>query len=223
MYQDMSVIVEFTIDSEDFQLGEVLSGTPSMDLELERVVPMGPMIMPFIWATGDAHETFEKGVRDHSAVNAFFALDTVEDSALYRIEWEGEPTDLIEGIAAADAVVLEARGNKQWTFRLRFPDHDKLSRFHNFIRNHDIPIHIDRTYTLTETTGRSHRFDLSQEQREALVLATREGYFATPRETGLEALAEHLGISEQAVSNRIRRGNEKILHQVLLTPTRDPS
>ena len=217
----MSVILEFTIDSEDFQLGEVLSGTPSIHLELERIVPTGPMIMPFIWATGDSHDAFETQVQAHPAVKELLALDTVSDSALYRIEWQGEPTDLIEGIAAADAVVLEARGNATWTFRLRFPDHDKLSLFHNFILEHGISIHIDRTYTLSETTERGHRFDLSQEQREALVLATRRGYFATPREVGLDALAEELGISEQAVSNRIRRGNEKILRQVLLTSASD--
>ncbi|UTF52965.1 helix-turn-helix domain-containing protein [Natronosalvus rutilus] len=217
----MSVILEFTIGSEDFQLGEVLSGTPNMHLELERIVPTGPMIMPFIWATGDSHDAFEAQVQAHPAVKEFLALDTVEESALYRIVWTDDPTDLIEGIAEADAVVLDARGNEQWTFRLRLPDHDKLSLFHNFILEHDLPIHIDRTYTLTETTERGHRFNLSQEQREALVLAARRGYFATPRETGLDALAEELDISEQAVSNRIRRGNEKILQQVLLTSASD--
>ncbi|MEA5387575.1 bacterio-opsin activator domain-containing protein [Haloarculaceae archaeon H-GB11] len=171
----MSVILEFTIDSQDFKLGEVLSGSPTMHLELERIVPTGPMIMPFIWATGDGHDEFEAHVQAHPAVKEARALDKVGDSSLYRIEWTDDPTDLIEGIAAADAVVLEAHGNEQWTFRLRFPDHEKLSVFHNFVLEHDFSIHIDRTYTLTETTERGHRFDLSQEQREALVLATRRG------------------------------------------------
>ena len=221
VWRDVSVILEFTIESADFQLGEVLSGTPNMHLELERIVPTGPMIMPFVWATGESHDEFEAQVQAHPAVKRFLALDTVEDSALYRVVWNDDPTDLIEGIATAEAVLLEARGNDEWTFRLRFPDHDKLSLFHNFILEQDIPIHIDRTYTLTETTERGHRFDLSQEQREALVLATRRGYFATPRDVGLDALAEELGITEQAVSNRIRHGNEKILRQVLLTSASD--
>ncbi|WP_435345792.1 helix-turn-helix domain-containing protein [Haloarchaeobius sp. HRN-SO-5] len=217
----MSVILEFTVDSEDFQLGTVLSGTPNMSLEIERIVPTGTMIMPFVWATGEDHEAFEDSVQAQPAVKEFLALDRVGDSALYRIEWQDGSTDLIEAIAEADAVVLEARRDRKWTFRLRFPDHDRLSRFHNFILEHDVPIHIDRTYTLTETTERGHRFDLSQEQREALVLATRRGYFATPRETSLADLAEELGISEQAVSNRIRRGNEKILRSVLLSSVSD--
>jgi predicted DNA binding protein len=49
------------------------------------------------------------------------------------------------------------------------------------------------------------------------VLALRRGYFATPSEVELADLADDLGISRQAVSNRIRRANEKILHKVLLS------
>ncbi|MFP8955355.1 helix-turn-helix domain-containing protein [Natrialbaceae archaeon A-CW3] len=217
----MSVILDFTIDGEQFKLGEVLSDPEPMHFELERIVPTGDMTMPFVWATGENHDAFEEAVQTHPAVSEFLALDFVGDSALYRVEWHDDPTDLIEGIAMADAVVLEAQGNRQWRFRLRFPNHDKLSGFHNFILEHGIPIHIDRTYTLSETTERGHRFDLSHEQREALILAIKRGYFATPRETSLEDIATELEISEQAVSNRIRRGNEKILHQVLLTSARD--
>lgn len=213
----MSVILEFTIDGEGFELGEALSGTPNVHIELERIVPMGNMAMPFIWVTGDNHGHFEAQVKDHPAVLSIVPLDTVDASILYRVEWKAEPTDLIEGIAASEAVVLEASGDGEWTFRLRFQNHEKLSNFHNFILDQKLSIHIVRTYTLSETTERAHRFDLTQQQREALVLAAQQGYFTTPRETSLDVLAEKLGISEQAVSNRIRRGTEKILHQVLLS------
>lgn len=213
----MSVILEFTIPATDFQLGEVLSGPTEMELELERLVPTGNMIMPFIWATGRNHDAFAGNVRSKSRIHEFMELDTVGESRLYRIEWENPPTDLITGISQSDAVLLEAHGTDDWVFRLRFPDHEKLSEFHNYIIEHDIPIHVERTYTLTEKTEHGHRFDLSQEQREALVLALRAGYFDTPSETTLDELAEELGISRQALSNRIRRGNENVLRAALLS------
>jgi predicted DNA binding protein len=50
------------------------------------------------------------------------------------------------------------------------------------------------------------------------VLALRHGYFDTPRETTLEELAVELDISRQALSERIRRGNERLLRQSLPTP-----
>jgi predicted DNA binding protein len=217
----MSVILEFTIGREGFPLGEVLAGQPGMSLEIERIVPTGTQIMPFVWATGSDHESFENVVRNSPLVGELLALDRVDESGLYRIEWEESPVGLIRGIAETDATVLEATGDEEWVFRLRFIDHDKLSQFHNYCTEHDITIHIERMYTLTEDPMQRHQFDLSHEQREALVLALRRGYFATPREASLDDLASELGISRQALSDRIRRGNEKILRTSLLSSITD--
>ena len=212
----MSVILEFSIPAADFQLGEVLSTVPGMELELERIVPTGELIMPFVWATGEDHERFVDEVRSQSRVRGFVELDRIGDSALYRIDWQDPPTDLIVGISRSEAVLLEARGLENWTFRLRFPDHGRLSNFHNYIIEHEIPVHIDRTFTLTESTENGHRFDLSPEQREALVMALRRGYFDTPSGATLDVLATELGITRQALSNRIRRANKKVLEESLL-------
>lgn len=213
----MSVILEFSIPGQEFTLGQVLAGPPALHCELERIVPTGDMTMPFVWVTGDDHEAFAEHVREHDSVEELLVLDTVDGSGLYRIEWSKEPTDLIEGIARTDAAVLQAFGNETWEFRLRFPNHDGLSEFHNYIIERGIPCHIERTYTLTETGKSGYRFGLSQTQREALLLALRHGYFATPSEVTLDELADKLNISKQALSDRIRRGNEQVLREVLLT------
>lgn len=217
----MSVILEFTIAPEDFRLGQVLEGPSEMQFELERIVPTGYMVMPFVWVTGDDQAAFEEHVRTNPAVKELLVLDKLGDSGLYRIEWEESPMNLIEAIAEADASVLEARGNGDWVFRLRFNNHDKLSQFHNSIIDQGIPLHIDRTYTLSEATDHGHRFDLTQDQREALLLALERGYFATPREMTLDDLADELGISRQALSSRIRRANEKVLRGALLSSVAD--
>jgi len=173
--------------------------------------------MPFVWATGADHEAFGAKVRDQPMVRELHVLDRVGDSGLYRIEWEEQPTDPIEAISNSDAVVLEARGTSSWVFRLRFPDHDRLSTFHNYVVERGVDLHVERTYTLGEETERGHRFGLTQEQREALVLALRRGYFETPRAVSLDDLAAELDVTRQAVSNRIRRGNRKVLRATLLS------
>lgn len=218
---DVSVLLEFTIDADAFQLGRVLAPPPGMSLELERIVPTGSMIMPFVWAIGDEYHTFEERVRSHPAIRSLTSLDRFEDHGLYRLEWHGSPTDLVAAFERFEAVILEARGDDTWKFRLRFPTHDNLSAFHSAVRDQDIPIRVDRTYTLIEPLGREQTFDLTPEQREALVLALRRGYFASPSEVQLDELAGELGISRQAISKRIRRGNEEILESVLLSSGTD--
>jgi hypothetical protein len=47
---------------------------------------------------------------------------------------------------------------------------------------------------------------LTGAQREAIRVAADRGYFKVPREVSLKEIAEQLGVSEQAVSQRLRRG-----------------
>jgi len=213
----MSVVLEFSIPAQEFTLGRALAGPPAMHCELERIVPTGDMMMPFVWVTGDDHEAFAERVREHDSVAVVEIRDTVGERALFRIEWAAESTDLVDGIARTDAVVLQALGNETWEFRLRFSDHDSLSGFHDYIVEHDVPCHIERTYTMAEAGQSGARFGLSPEQREALVLALERGYFATPSEVMLEDIADELDISRQALSDRIRRGNEQVLREALST------
>ena len=218
----MSVLLEFTIRSGQFKLGHVLSGAGDLHFELERIVPTGGYVMPFVWVTtaGDPEEVlraFEERVRESDLVLELLALDRLEDGGLYRIEWEEQTEGLIQGLARTQATVLEAHGNGAWTFRVRFTDHDQLTDSHNYLTDHDITVHIDRTYTFTERGARRRDFGLTNEQREALVLALRRGYFATPSEISLDELAEELDISKQAVSDWIRRANEKMLRPLLLS------
>lgn len=213
----MSVLLNFSIEAEAFQLGRVLDPPAGISLELERVVPMGSIVRPLVWVTGEAYHEFEETVRTHSAVKALTAVDRYGEQGLYRLEWIESPQDLLDLFVQSEAIILEGWGDDTWKFRLRFDDHDKLSTFHNAVVEQGIPIHIERTYTLTGEYEQGHKFDLTPKQREALVVALRQGYFASPSEVELVELADYLGVTRQAVSKRIRLGNEKVLRSVLLS------
>jgi len=47
------------------------------------------------------------------------------------------------------------------------------------------------------------------------VLAYERGYFDTPRETSLEEIAEELGITQQSLSSRLRRGHRRLIKATL--------
>ena len=215
----MSVVLEFSVATDQFRLGDVLSGPPDMRVEVERVVPTGDAVMPCLWVEGDDYASFEENVRDSGDVADLVALDDVDGGVLYRITWHTDPRDIIRGITVAEGTILEAYNEGDWQFHVRFHDHDRLSQFHNYCTEHDIDVHIVRTYTLTDRTASVDRFGLSNEQREALVLGLQNGYFDTPSRVGLDELADELGVSQQAVSNRVRRGTKRVLAEALLSTT----
>jgi predicted DNA binding protein len=62
----------------------------------------------------------------------------------------------------------------------------------------------------------SGRYGLTDQQYDALTAACEAGYFAVPRETDLDELSDDLGISHQALSERIRRGTEALVTETLL-------
>lgn len=220
-YSPVSVIVEFTVANQEFLLGQVLADAPDMRIELERIVPTGSDVIPFLWVYGEDYDTFEQGVRTHERVAELIALDRLKDEVLYRIKWAEEPHSLLEGINDTGGVILEATIDGSWEFKLRFSTHDAVSQFYNFCTDQGITIHLEQVYTLTERTDVAHNFGLSREEHEALLLALDSGYFATPSEANLADLAAELDISEQATSDRIRRGNEKVLREVLLSSAAD--
>ncbi|WP_254537906.1 helix-turn-helix domain-containing protein [Halomarina litorea] len=212
----MSVIAEFSIDSAEFVLGEVLATDPEVRIELERVVPASRRVMPFFWAVGEGRKTFEREVRNSEYVRSLVPLDELTRQTLYKIEWSEEVESLIYGIAEVGATILEAQGDGDWFFRIRFDDHSGLAAFHNYCQRHDISFTLERVYTLEARDSAGFQFDLTDEQREAVVRAVEGGYFDVPRGVTLDDLAAGLGISRQAVSERIRRGVGKVLSSVAL-------
>jgi predicted DNA binding protein len=211
----VSVVAEFHIESSEFLLGTVVGRSDDVEIELERVIPVSERVMPYLWATAPDFAAFEAAVRASDRVDSFVALDRVDDRVLYRVEWAEEIESLVYGFAVTDGTILEAVGRSEWSFRVRFPDHTRLTEFHEYCRTHAIEFELRRVY---QPDSNGQRFNLTTRQREALVLAVEWGYFRVPRDTTLGDIATELGVSEQAVSERVRRGANEVLSSTLLNP-----
>lgn len=217
----MSVTAELSISRDEFVLGTALRTDADVHVELERVVPSSRQVLPFFWANGSDLETFEEDVRTNPNVENLVALDRIEQRVLYRVEWSEEVESFIYGIAEVGATILEATGDRIWRFRLRFHDHDALSEFHDYCEAHDIRYTLDRV--TTDVSETREEFGLTPEQRETLVLALEKGYFDVPRGVTLDELAEDVGVTQQSVSERVRRGTGSVLEAVLLEAEGDGS
>lgn len=212
----MSVVVEFTLPSESFPFGRSTSGDPKVRVRLERVVPLQEGRIPFLWATGSDFDDFERHLRDSTIVKSVEAITRVDDSVLYRVEWHPGKETFLNGIAEANGTIMEAHGDSSWSFTVRFRDHADLTKFHQFFQAEDFPVHIDRIASLDEEAGTKYELGLTPGQREAVTLAVENGYFAVPRETQLEEIADELGITRQAASERVRRATETVLRKALI-------
>ena len=211
----MSIVAEFTIDAEQFLLGRVLRAGGGMNVEIERVVPASKRVMPYVWVSGGDRTAFEGGVRESDEVRELLHLDTIGERSLYRIDWDETVESLIYGMVETNATILEAHGRDNWLFRIRFNDHESLSAFSDYCQRHEIRLNVRRVHNLTAEELNDRPLDLTDEQREAIELALERGYFEVPRRATLSDLAAELGVSQQAISERLRRGTNKVMRALV--------
>ncbi len=207
----MNVFVEFTVGPTDFAFADALEAAPDVSVTFERLVPVTADELPYVWVTGAGVDAFEAAVRRSERAD-LSRLAEISDSRFYRVSWAENPP-LLDATTAVGGVILEVSADDRWFFRVRYPDHDAVSSFYDRIP--DVSLEVDRVWTLTDEFERDMRYGLTPEQREAITLALDRGYFATPRNATLSDLADELDISQQALSDRVRRANEKILRRAL--------
>lgn len=209
----MTLSVKFRIPVKNLPLGSLLSTFEDVTLELVRVIPTHDGFIPYFWVSGENVEEFARSLADHPRILSLELLDTVNHDRLYQTEWDVTDGEFFAGLIKTDAAVLEAyRDGRYWFFHFRFQDHDQLTQFYNYcVENGIRGIQLDHVHPLRERSSHVPEYDLTPQQREALVLAALRGYFSTPRETTLEELATELGISQQALSQRVRRATEKVV------------
>jgi len=212
----MAVIVEFTLDAEAFPFGRSTSGDPDVRVQLERVIPLREGRIPFVWATGQNLDEFEHHLRNSDIVKNVEVLTRVGDSVLYYTEWYTDKETFLNGLGETGGTIMEAHGDSTWSFTVRFQNHADLTRFHQFFQDEEFPVYIERITGLDDDPGTEYGFGLTQAQRETLIMAVEDDYFAIPRETSLDDIAAELDISSQAVSERIRRGTETVLRKALI-------
>lgn len=214
----MSVIVEFRIPSSDFELGRILSVEGMTSIELESLVPIGGETVPLFWVHNSTRESFMKNVQKHPTVNTTSEVDVFDDRTLFTLDWDADYDHMFRGIEAHGGQLLSAIGTSDaWDFELRFPDHEALSEFTAACEDAKISIEVNRIYNPTESDAYPW-YGLTEPQREAIILAVGMGYYDIPRGCTTKELATKLGISDQAVTERLRRAIATLATHTLIVP-----
>lgn len=200
----MTVIVDCSLPAQGFELGRILTMEGETNIVLETMVPLGDRSIPFFRVKG-ARESFEAVVGDHPTVNDIQVVSATDDETVYALDWDVSTDTFFEGITEADAFLLEGRGGTtSWRFELRFPSHDALSTFQEYCRDNEIPIDVVGLYNPTDPEA-GPWYGLTTIQRTALSRAVEAGYYSIPREISTRELADEFDISDQAMTERLRR------------------
>lgn len=210
----MKVIV-VRIPGRDFELGRVLSVPCGGTIEAESAVSVSGRVFPFFWLEGAAPEPFATEVRNHPSTAHIEALDSFDDRTLFAFEFRAVDR-LLQAIADQRGQVLVARGTEEdWCFEIRFPTHHDVTQFQVRCENARIRLVLDCIHDVGNT-ARENKFGLTNVQLKTILYAVDEGFFDIPRGTTLQEIAEEFGISDQAVSERLRRSVKALTRNALL-------
>jgi len=219
----MSVIVELSLPSTTFQLGEILPTEGETTITLETMVPLGDQSVPFFRLHGDARGSFEATVREHPVVSDIHTVNAHDEEILYALDWQSADDTFLSMAERLGGHVLEATGGpEQWQFQLRFPSHGALSTFQEDCFEADLPIDIERIYNPTKPDA-GPWYGLTAPQRETLSAAVEKGYYSLPRRISTQELAEEFAVTDQAITERLRRAIETLVTNTLLLTAEDDS
>jgi hypothetical protein len=212
----MATIVRGSLPADDFALRESLSSLPDVEFEVEQIVKTGDeAVMPLLWVRGAETETIEEAFANDASVRDPSLLLDMDEQQLYRMEWVAQVEVVLQMLTSAEATVTDAYGaGETWYLRVLYPTRDSLSSTVEFCETNGVSFEIERIRELEgEPAG---RYGLSDGQYEALTAAANYGYYNVPRDADLQAVAEELGVSHQALSERMRRGTLALIEDTLL-------
>lgn len=210
----MIVITDVSVPAEAFVFGDVFSGLGDVEIEFERIVPLNGSVGPLFWVRSGAADDVEELLRADQAVTSVRQLTRADDRTLFEVAWRPDENSLLGVLVTVDARLYRARtAGDAWNLRVQFPDRAVLSAFRRTCEERGIDVTLRRLFNPSLPERDSA---LSPEQYRTIRTAYDEGYFEVPRRVTLSDLADRFGISDNAVSQRLRRGLSTLVEETLV-------
>ena len=211
----MATEATFTVPTGEFPLGTVFKDLPGVTVELERIIPGADVVVPYFWVHGQQGDDIVAAFTTHPGVTDLHLVDSVNGEYLLKVAWASDYDGVLKALTESEIPLLKAWGtNQEWTFHIRADDRKTIATFHQRCEEFDIPITLTKLHALTPIEMGTEQ-GLTDLQRQTLVLAYERGYFNSPRDVTMTDLGDELGISQQAVASRLRRGIKGVLGETL--------
>ncbi|AGB30489.1 Bacterio-opsin activator HTH domain protein [Natrinema pellirubrum DSM 15624] len=205
----MSTIADLRLPAAETALATAFERAPAATFELESSVSK---TRPSLWVADVDRETVDAAFDADPSVAAAELLVETDSRLLYDVTFADDAgtTRLWEDLLVDGGSLLEARASDGWwQVTVRYRDRETLCEAYERLLDRGINVELRRVTDVTDTGGHATR--LTPEQQEALEAALEYGYFEIPRGVSMEELADELGISHQALSERFRRAYETLV------------
>lgn len=168
------------------------------------------------WAEGGDFDAFEAGLDDDPTVAEPRRLAELETRRLYRATSTEQSRTAVSVWQDLDLVMLDAKGGPDgWTFRMGVPDRETLAAFRDRHRDAGEQFDVRSVHDATESLD-DGASALTEPQREALLAAYDAGHFDLPQRASQADVAARVGVSPQALSERLKRGVRTLVEEALV-------
>jgi predicted DNA binding protein len=212
----MGTVVDAAVRSEQLALRHTFDRLPDAQLEALRVVSCeAGRVLPYVWASAPDDRALHNALESDSSTDTVELLSQQSGRHLYRITWGPSVQFMVNSLVTERGTLVAAKaGNGQWRFQVLFPTHDAASATYDHCRDVGLDLAIGRVKCGNDAIG-TGGFGLSAKQGDALAAALEKGYYAVPRRITLKDLSKEIGVSHQALSERLRRGHQVVVSGLL--------
>jgi predicted DNA binding protein len=213
--QPTATLITGRLPTEAFALEDTLSTVPDLSVSCASLVTAGETApLPLLWFQTDAPETLASALASDPTVAGADPLVHTDDRHLYRMEWTPDIRSLCQILLNTQAILIDACANEtHWTVEILYPDRENIRQTSEFCEHYNLSFEIDSLRSLDP--DQTTQCGLTSAQYEALTVAYQHSYFTVPREVDLNDIADELGVSHQAVSERLRRAHHTLITTVL--------
>lgn len=219
----MTLVAEYELQCEALPLVDVAGAVPEATLSV-RMVPHANGHSPFlVTVEADDPASVERAFECSGFVAESTLIDRDGATSRYQVlpavgleaQLGDHLDDLTElrSLSATEAIVERIQVTPTgWVQTARFADRAAFEEFRSFWQR-NTTFQLRR---LTRGASADRPADaLTDRQRDALATAHAMGYFEIPRDATLEEIADELDISPPALSERLRRAQDRLLDDVL--------
>lgn len=225
----MTILTEVRFAHEDGALADTLSAFPDLTVSIVRETSTAPDQNVFFFRFDDVPpERIRLVLENDRTVRDASPISAIDDHQLWGIEFTSETKLLGPEVTKEGGFVVDARSSptrrtpRGWLERWFLPDHSGLHNIWQHAQAAGFEFDV-RSLSQQLQSGDAHidSDPLTEQQRTALVMAYERGYFAEPRTTSLEELADSLDLSPSAVNGRLKRGLRALIGTTLIIEATD--